>query len=33
MSSYEAYLDGALTDYELPQSEIHRATADLPAVE
>lgn len=30
MAAYEHYLSGQLVDYELPQSEIDRATAQLP---
>jgi tryptophan synthase beta chain len=32
MSAYDRYLAGALNDYELPQVEIDRATAELPKV-
>jgi tryptophan synthase beta chain len=32
MSAYAAYMDGKLQDYELPQAEIDRAMAELPAV-
>jgi hypothetical protein len=32
MSAYDRYLRGDIVDYELPQSEIERAQAELPAV-
>ncbi|MFO1524009.1 MAG: TrpB-like pyridoxal phosphate-dependent enzyme [Kiritimatiellia bacterium] len=32
LTSYERYLGGQLVDYELPQTEIDRATAELPKV-
>ncbi len=32
LSAYERYLAGQLEDYELPQSEIERAQAQLPVV-
>jgi tryptophan synthase beta chain len=32
MASYEKYLAGQLTDFELPQQEIDRAIAQLPKV-
>jgi tryptophan synthase beta chain len=32
MSAYDRYLAGKLDDYELPQAEIDRATAELPKV-
>ena len=32
MASYEKYFAGKLVDYELPQSEIDRAVAQLPKV-
>jgi tryptophan synthase beta chain len=32
MAAYEKYIAGQLSDYELPQAEIDRATAELPAV-
>ena len=32
MASYEKYLAGKLTDFELPQQDIDKATADLPKV-
>jgi tryptophan synthase beta chain len=32
MAAYEKYFAGQLTDYELPQAEIDRATAELPKV-
>ena len=32
MGSYEKYFDGQLTDYDLPQQEIDRATSQLPKV-
>jgi tryptophan synthase beta chain len=32
MVAYQKYLAGELVDYELPQEEIDRAVAELPAV-
>jgi len=32
LSAYERYLAGQMEDYELPQSEIERAQAELPVV-